>query len=112
MPQCLKLSCVLSIFLVCGCAMFSAWKTIPPPGGCDQCHNVPIGNNWQVTYQAPILSDERNQLYFQTEQYTMPKGPKVESSLELRKEQDQACFECHRAPDAKHTERKGRYHHP
>ena len=38
---------------VAGCAMFTAWKTIPPPGGCDQCHTVPISNNWQVTYQAP-----------------------------------------------------------
>ena len=94
-----------------GCAMFTAWKTIPPPGGCDQCHTVPISSNWQITYKAPTLNDERDRLSFQTEQYNMPQGPKPSSSLELRKDEDQTCFECHKAPDTKHTERKGRYHH-
>ena len=47
------------LMLSSGCAMFSAWKTIPPPGGCDQCHTVPISANWQVVYKAPILSDEQ-----------------------------------------------------
>ena len=94
-----------------GCAMLTSWRAIPPPGGCDQCHAVPVGHNWQVTYQAATLSDERNRLYFQTDQYTMPKGSKPESSLEIRKVEDQACFECHQSPDAMHKERKGRYHH-
>ena len=94
-----------------GCAMFTAWKTIPPPGGCDQCHTVPISSNWQLTYKAATLTDERDRLSFQTEQHTMPQGPKPASSLELRKEEDQACFDCHKSPNSKHTERKGRYHH-
>ncbi|HEX8961094.1 MAG TPA: cytochrome C [Geobacteraceae bacterium] len=97
--------------LPCGCAMFTAWKTIPPPGGCDQCHHVPIGANWQVTYQAPALSDERNKLSFQTEQATMPQPEKPASSLDLRKVQEQPCFECHRSPDVQHLGRKGHYHH-
>lgn len=104
----------LSAICLClstGCAMFTAWKSIPPPGGCDQCHTVPISGNWQVTYHAANLNDERDRLYFQTEQYNMPTGSKPSSSLELRKEQDQACFECHRSPNLKHMERKGRYHH-
>ncbi len=108
-PRILLLSLLLS--LAAGCAMFTAWQTIPPPGGCDQCHALPIGNNWQATYKAPILTDERDRLSFQTEQYNMPQGPKPASSLELRKEQDEACFECHKAPNAMHKERKGRYHH-
>lgn len=97
--------------LVAGCAMFKSWKSIPPPGGCDQCHTLPISSNWQITYQAATLTDERDRLYFQTEQYNRPKGSSPSSSLELRKEQDLACFECHRSPNKQHTERKGRYHH-
>jgi hypothetical protein len=97
--------------ILCGCAMLKAWKSIPPPGGCDQCHHVPISANWQVTYKAPTLNDERDRLSFQTEQYNMPQGAKPASSLEIRKEQDQLCFDCHKSPDTKHMERKGRYHH-
>ena len=103
--------CFVLIGLLCSCAMLRAWKSIPPPGGCDQCHNLPISANWQVVYKAPTLNDERDRLAFQTEQYTMPQRPKPASSLEIRKEQDQLCFDCHKSPDAKHLERKGRYHH-
>jgi hypothetical protein len=101
----------LLLFLSSGCAMFTAWKSIPPPGGCDQCHTVPISANWQVTYKAPILNDERDKLSFQTEQGTMPQPPKPASSLDIRKLQEQACFECHKSPDSKHRQRKGLYHH-
>jgi hypothetical protein len=111
MPSSLRLSCILSIFLVCGCAMFSAWKTIPPPGGCDQCHTIPISANWQVAYKPPILSDERNREYFQTGEYAMPKTAQPASSLELRKVEELKCFECHKAPDAAHKGRTGRFHH-
>jgi hypothetical protein len=101
----------LLLFLSSGCAMMNAWKTIPPPGGCDQCHTVPISANWQVTYKAAVLSDERDKLYFQTEQATMPQTGKPASSLDIRKVQEQPCFECHRSPDSKHTGRTGHYHH-
>jgi len=100
------LCCLLS-----SCAMFKAWKSIPPPGGCDQCHNLAISANWQVSYKAVTLNDERDRLSFQTDQYTMPQSSKPASSLEIRKEQDQLCFDCHKSPDAKHMGRKGRYHH-
>lgn len=95
------------------CAMFTAWKSIPPPGGCDQCHSVPIANNWQVTYKAPTLTDERGRPYFQTEQYTMTQtaGTRPQSDLDRRKVEEQRCFECHRAPSAAHKERLGRFHH-
>lgn len=111
MKYCLFPLLSLLLFLSSGCAMFTAWKTIPPPGGCDQCHTVPISANWQVVYRAATLSDERNKLSFQTEQATMPQGAKPTSALELRKMEEQPCFDCHRAPDVKHLERKGRYHH-
>jgi hypothetical protein len=96
---------------ISGCAMFSSWKSIPPPGGCDQCHTVAINNNWQVAYQVPILSDEKNREYFQTEQYTMPKIGQLSSSLELRKVEELKCFECHKSPNTAHKGRIGRFHH-
>jgi len=97
--------------LVSGCAMFTSWKSIPPPGGCDQCHTVPISANWQVAYKAPMLSDERNRLPFQTEAYTMPKEEKPVSPLEKRKVEELRCFECHKSPSPAHTGRMGRFHH-
>lgn len=91
--------------------MLTAWKSIPPPGGCDQCHTVPISNDWQVAYRAPHLTDERNREYFQTAQGTMPQESKPLSALDIRKVQDLPCFECHRSPNTKHLERRGRYHY-
>ena len=104
---------LLSVFLLMssGCAMFTSWKSIPPPGGCDQCHTIPISSNWQVAYKAPNLSDERDKLSFQTEQDTMPQPAKPASSLDLRKLEEQPCFDCHRAPNAHHRGRKGSFHH-
>jgi hypothetical protein len=112
MPRLHNLLCILSILILfCGCAMFSAWQSIPPPGGCDQCHTLPINANWKVAYQAPILNDERNRDYFKTSEYNMPKPDQPSSSLEVRKVQEQKCFECHKAPNASHKGRMGRFHH-
>lgn len=91
--------------------MFNAWKAIPPPGGCDQCHTLPISSQWQVAYKAPILSDERNRDYFQTPEYNRPSGDRPLSPLETRKVEEQKCFDCHKAPNASHKGRMGRYHH-
>jgi hypothetical protein len=91
--------------------MMTAWKAIPPPGGCDECHTVPISNNWRVAYQPPILHDEKDTLYFQTGKYTMPATEKPKSAMELRKTTDENCFECHKAPSPSHVGRKGRFHH-
>lgn len=111
MSKSLILIPLAALSLLQGCSMFTSWKTIPPPGGCDQCHTLPISSNWQVAYHAPALSDERNRLPFQTEQYSMPVPDKPASSLDVRKVEEQRCFECHRTPNAAHKERKGRFHH-
>ncbi len=97
--------------ILAGCTMITSWKAIPPPGGCDQCHTHPLSNNWTVAYRAPILSDERNREYFQTEEYTMPKTSKPDSSIEVRKLTDEKCFDCHKSPNVAHKGRTGRYHH-
>ena len=98
-------------FLLTACAMFSAWKSIPPPGGCDQCHTTQISADWQVAYKAPILTDERNREFFQTPEYTMPKKDQPSSVLDLRKVEELKCFECHKSPSPAHTGRAGRFHH-
>lgn len=104
---------VLAMLLVvmCGCAMMKAWKSIPPPGGCDQCHTLPISNDWQVAYQAPHLTDEHNLPYFQKEQATLPPVDRPASSLDIRKVEELPCFDCHRSPNSQHNKRTGRYHH-
>lgn len=106
---------VIGIFAVAvavaGCAMMTAWKAIPPPGGCDQCHSVPISANWTVAYKAPNLSDERDREYFQTEQYNVPAKEKPASKLAVRKLQEEQCFECHRSPSPSHKGRTGKFHH-
>lgn len=100
------------LFAVSGCTMFTAWKTIPPPGGCDQCHTVALSGNWQVGYKAANVSDERGQLAFQSPQYNTPiRKNQPSSALDLRKVDDARCFECHNAPTPAHKERSGKYHH-
>lgn len=94
-----------------GCAMFGAWKAIPPPGGCDQCHTVAISANWKVAYRPVELSDERNRLAFQTEGQTMPPGDRPASQMEERKLEELRCFACHKSPSPAHTGRMGRFHH-
>lgn len=94
-----------------GCAMFTAWKSIPPPGGCDQCHTVAISTNWQITYQPAVVADERGRQSFQTPEYNLALKGKQQSSLETTMVEEMACFECHKSPTPAHRERKGRFHH-
>lgn len=93
------------------CTMFKAWKTIPAPGGCEECHKVPISNNWQVSYRPAVLSDERNRVYFQTEEYVQQQRSKPQSPLDKQKVEELTCFECHNAPNSAHRAMKGKFHH-
>lgn len=94
-----------------GCTMFNAWKSIPPPGGCDQCHNVAISTNWQIMYQAANVADERGRQSFQTPEYNLALKGKQQSPLEEKMVEEMACFDCHKSPNSAHRERKGRFHH-
>ena len=94
-----------------GCTMFTAWKSIPPPGGCDQCHTVAISANWQIRYQAANVADERGRQFFQTPEYNLAMKDKQQSPLDQKKVEELACFECHNAPTKAHRERRGRFHH-
>jgi len=99
------------VFMISGCAMFTAWKSIPPPGGCDQCHSVEISTNWKVTYQVASIADERGRLTFQTPEYNQPTLGGQESPLQTKKVEEKACFDCHKSPTPAHKGRKGRFHH-
>jgi len=104
---------ILSIFLVLlpGCAMFVSLKSIPAPEGCNKCHTVVVGNNWQLTNKIATLSSEQGRLPFQTEQSVMPQGSRPVSSIDLRDKDSQPCFECHKLPNAGHRGMTGSYHH-
>lgn len=102
---------LMGSLLISGCAMISAWRSIPPPGGCDRCHTARISNNWALNYTPVNLTDEQNRPWFQSPEQVMPPPPKPDSSLEVRKYEDSRCFDCHRSPNAAHRERSGSYHH-
>lgn len=91
-----------------GCAMVGSWKAIPPPGGCDKCHTLPINANWQVAYSPPMLNDETGKYAWQKPESVLP--PQV-SPLEKQKVTEERCFRCHKGPDRAHVEYKGYYHH-
>ncbi|MEI6206428.1 MAG: cytochrome C [Desulfuromonadales bacterium] len=107
----LLLALTVLVITMSGCAMFVAWKSIPPPGGCDQCHTLAISTNWKVTYQAANVADERGRLTFQTPEYNQPVAGRQENPLETKEVEGMACFDCHRSPTPAHRERKGRFHH-
>ena len=100
-----------SVVTISGCTMFTAWKSIPPPGGCEQCHTVEISTNWQATYRPAMVPDERGRLPFQTPEYNLPTLGGQQSPLEAKKVEEMACFDCHKSPTPAHKERKGRFHH-
>ncbi|BCR07047.1 c-type cytochrome [Desulfuromonas versatilis] len=103
---------LLPLILICslawGCAMLGSWKAIPAPGGCDQCHTQPIGNDWQLAYEPPTLTSETGREAWQS---SGSMAPAEASPLEQQKISEQRCFRCHKGPDKAHTEYKGRYHH-
>ena len=100
-----------SVVTLSGCNMFIAWKSIPPPGGCEQCHTVEISTNWQATYRPAMVADERGRLPFQTPEYNQPMLGGQQSPLEAKKVEEMACFDCHKSPTPAHKGRKGRFHH-
>ena len=101
-----------SLFLLLqACTMFTAWRSIPAPGGCEQCHQVPISSNWQVSYKPATLSDGSGRPAFQKpESLELDKG-KPASPVEKQKVEGIACFDCHNSPDQAHKTMKGKFHH-
>src|SRR5512137_1901043 len=100
----------IMLYMLSACTMFTAWRSIPAPGGCEECHKVPISTNWQVTYRPAALTDERNREAFQSPESIMPNQARPASPVEKQKLEELSCFECHKAPNDSHTARKGKFH--
>jgi hypothetical protein len=101
----------IMLYILTSCAMFTAWRSIPAPGGCEECHKVPISANWQVSFKPVTLTDERGREAFQSPESLMTNSQKPASSLEKQKVEQLPCFDCHNAPDASHKAMKGKFHH-
>lgn len=93
--------------------MVKGWKSIAPPGGCDQCHSQPISANWSVSYRAANVADGRGRLPFQTPEYNDPtnKRQSSETKPETLKTESMRCFDCHKTPVTTHKDWKGLFHH-
>ncbi len=94
--------------ILSGCAMIKAWKSIPPPGGCDQCHFVEIGSDWRAINRPVTINDEMGRYSWQKPQSVLPPE---NSPMDDRKVQELRCFRCHKGPDRKHIDYQGMYHH-
>jgi len=103
------LGLILVAVLASGCMMFGAWRSIPPPGGCDQCHALEISTNWKATMTVAVLSAEDGTPPWQQEASVAP--PVTESPLQQQMLSDSRCFRCHREPDRAHRDYRGSYHH-
>jgi hypothetical protein len=102
------LTVILAVIALSGCAMFTSWTAIPPPGGCDRCHTVAISTNWRATITPVQLTREDGTPPWQQEESVLPPAT---SPVEKQLLSDEQCFRCHREPDASHRQRSGSYHH-
>lgn len=101
----------ITLYSLTACTMFTAWRSIPAPGGCEECHKVPISANWQVSYKPVILTDERAKEAFHLPESLVTKSERPVTGHEKQKVEQSSCFECHNSPDALHKSRKGSFHH-
>lgn len=62
-------------FLLSGCSAFQARQPAPPPVTPKKIA-VPVGKNWEVVEEPPVLTNERNEqtLPFQKGQSVQPPG--------------------------------------
>jgi len=67
----------MSLFLLEACTFYTA-DTSAPASAVQQPKplSVPVGKNWQITEEAPQLSDGRGTLPFQKDQSTQPEAAK------------------------------------
>lgn len=100
---------VFMLLLACllGCAMFEPWKAIPPPEGCDQCHQQAICHDWAFGVRPVALNSASGRNSWQ--QPASMDLPEVASTTG-QSLATQRCFRCHKSPDQLHLDRQGRYH--
>jgi hypothetical protein len=102
---------IAATVVLSSCSMIGAWRSIPPPGGCDQCHTAAISTNWKVAYHPPQVADERGRQAFQTPEYNDAHRTDKGLPVETKQVTQQRCFDCHNSPTPAHQGRQGRFHH-
>lgn len=86
MKYTLPLTLSFGLFFLCACTMFEANKTSNSSSAAKKPLSVPVGKNWQVIEEAPVLTNERHeQLPFQTGQSVQPAGSQPVSPTDNRK---------------------------
>ena len=80
MKSALAVTLSITLLLICGCSLFETRPSSPPPDATHKTLAVPIGKNWQLIEEAPVLTDGR--LPFQTEQSVQPEGSRPVSPAE------------------------------
>lgn len=66
---------VIALASLGACTMFEARKPPQPPEVTPKALSVPVGKKWQVTEEAPTLTNERDERpAFQKEQSIQPEG--------------------------------------
>lgn len=110
-----------------GCIVSHVTRPVPPPGGCDVCHRVPIGGGWRLAWTpvqweegAPVADVEAKfqALSLAPVHAGVPAGRLRVFAAGVTPEALDAegmglqCFACHEAPDVKHAPLRGVFPHP
>ena len=65
----------IGLFILCSCTVFYPKQSATAPVmQSPKPLTLPVGKNWQVIEEAPVLTNERERLPFQTEQSVQPEG--------------------------------------
>ena len=76
----------IALFLLCSCTYFYAGRSANDPEVQDpKPLALPIGKNWQIIEEAPVLSNESGRLPFQMEQSVQPKGARPLTPEEMNR---------------------------
>ena len=86
MKYTLRFTLATGLLFFCACAMFEAKQPSPPQEVPKKVLAIPVGENWQLIEEAPVLTNERHdRLPFQMEQSVQPPGTQPVSPAERRK---------------------------
>jgi hypothetical protein len=76
----------IGLLFLCSCTVFYGNQSASDPEVQSPKPLVlPAGKSWQITEEAPKISDERGRLPFQTEKSLQPDGAKSVSPADNRK---------------------------
>lgn len=76
---------LITLFILCSCAVFDAGQADRSPTDPPKPLALPVGKNWQIIEEPPQLSDEQGRLPFHTEQSVQPDGLKSAAPADNRK---------------------------